>query len=246
MRIVFFGTPDFAVPSLEALLASRHQVVGVVTQPDRPRGRGQHVSGSPVKARAEAAGIPDPATDEMKRPRTARRPQVARPGSRRRRGVRAHPAEALLDLPRLGMINVHASLLPRHRGAAPVQRAILDGDTRTGDDDHAGRRGTRRRADAGDPRDGDRARRDRRGARGTTRDAGRRAARWRSLDALDRGNVVETPQDEAHATYAPRIVKQDGLIEWVARRRHPQPGARRCSRWPARLHVPQRRAPRAA
>lgn len=132
LRIAFAGTPDFSVPPLEALLAAGYDVVGVLTQPDRPKGRGRQIASSPVKAAALAHGIPvaQPLTlkDEAGRAEFAAwRPDVLI--------VVAYglilPREALA-IPGLGCLNIHASLLPRWRGAAPIQRAILAGDARTG------------------------------------------------------------------------------------------------------------------
>src|SRR6185295_9564005 len=128
LRVVFFGTPEFAVPTLEALLRSRHAVVGVVTQPDRPRGRGQKTSAAPVKARAVAAGLPVLQPERLKEPAfmDALNALGADLGV-----VAAYGkilSDAVLAIPRLGMINVHASLLPRYRGAAPVHRAIIAGE----------------------------------------------------------------------------------------------------------------------
>ena len=132
MRIVFAGTPEFALPALRALVASAHKIVGVLTQPDRPAGRGQRLTFGPVKAFALRSGLP-----------------VAQPPSLRTADGRASllqwspdvlvvvayglilPAEALAA-PRLGCLNIHASLLPRWRGAAPIQRALLTGDAHTG------------------------------------------------------------------------------------------------------------------
>lgn len=132
MRIAFMGTPHFAVPTLDRLVADGHQVVAVYTQPPRPAGRGKAPAPSPVQRRAEALGIP-----------------VRCPASLRDAGEQARFAElgldaavvaayglilpqAILDAPRLGCLNVHASILPRWRGAAPIQRAILAGDAETG------------------------------------------------------------------------------------------------------------------
>src|SRR5207245_6309835 len=132
LRLVFFGTPAFAVPTLEALLASRHPVVGVVTQPDRPRGRGQHVSDAPVKARAAAAHVPILQPERVKdaafvKALTALHADL---------GVVAAYGKILSDevlaTPPGGVINVHASLLPKYRGAAPVHRAIMAGERETG------------------------------------------------------------------------------------------------------------------
>ena len=130
--MLFFGTPAFAVPSLEALLTHGHDVVGVVTQPDRPRGRGHHVVASPVKALAESRGLVVLQPGRLSEAGVVEMMAALRPDI----GVVAAYGkllpQRLLDLPPLGMINVHASLLPRWRGAAPVHRAIMAGDLVTG------------------------------------------------------------------------------------------------------------------
>ncbi len=132
LRVAFAGTPAFAVPTLRALAASPHALVGVLTQPDRPAGRGRKLKGSPVKRLAQELNLP------LSQPVTLQTPEA-------RAALASWAADALvvvayglilppavLVLPRLGCINVHASLLPRWRGAAPIQRAILAGDTETG------------------------------------------------------------------------------------------------------------------
>jgi len=125
LRVVFFGTPLFAVPTLEHLVRSPHQVAGVITQPDRPRGRGQQVTEAPVKALAVASRLPilQPerlARDVFEAAFTALSADI---------GVVAAYGKILPDwllaTPRLGLINVHASLLPRYRGASPVHRAVI-------------------------------------------------------------------------------------------------------------------------
>lgn len=131
MKLIFAGTPAFAVPALEALHAAGHQIVAVLTQPDRPAGRGQKLTASPVAARAEALGIPvhkflklDP---EARAVLAALEPEIM--------VVVAYGLilpQAALDIPRHGCLNIHASLLPRWRGAAPIQRAILAGDAESG------------------------------------------------------------------------------------------------------------------
>jgi methionyl-tRNA formyltransferase len=132
MRLVFAGTPETAVPSLEALLASRHEVVAVLTRPDAPAGRGRHVEPSPVALRAAQAGI------EVLRPQKARDPEFLdrlRALSPDCCPVTAYGAllpQPALDIPPRGWVNLHFSLLPAWRGAAPVQRAILHGDDVTG------------------------------------------------------------------------------------------------------------------
>jgi methionyl-tRNA formyltransferase len=132
MVVVFFGTPAFAVPTLEAILASTHTVAAVVTQPDRPRGRGQKTTASPVKEAAVAAGIP------VLQPESVKTPELAAELSAVHADIAVVAAygqiltQQILDTPPLGMINVHASVLPRCRGAAPVHRAIISGDRETG------------------------------------------------------------------------------------------------------------------
>ena len=213
LRIVFFGTPAFAVPTLDALLASRHTVVGVVTQPDRPRGRGHHVSDAPVKARALGARIRVLQPDRLKDPRfmaelTALRADL---------GVVAAYGKILTDAvlaqPRLGLINVHASLLPRYRGAAPVHRAVIAGERETGVTimrvvkalDAGPMLASARRA-IGPEETSEEVERDlaRQGA----------ALLVSTTDALAQGIANETPQDESQATYAPRLTKDEGVLDW--------------------------------
>lgn len=132
MRIAFMGTPDFAVPTLDALIAAGHDVAAVYAQPPRPAGRGKALRPSPVQARAEAAGI------EVRTPASLRSEEERAAFRALNLDVAVVAAyglilpQPILDAPRLGCLNVHASLLPRWRGAAPIQRAILAGDTRTG------------------------------------------------------------------------------------------------------------------
>ena len=132
MRLIFLGTPGFAVPTLEAIARAGHEVVLVITQPDRPRGRGQTAAAPPVKEAALRLGL------EVYQPERVRRPEAVD-------RLRAIGAEAMvvvgygqmipqnvIDLAPRGVINVHASLLPKYRGAGPIQWAILNGETRTG------------------------------------------------------------------------------------------------------------------
>ena len=214
LRIVFFGTPGFAVPTLRSLLASRHPVVGVVTQPDRPRGRGQKVSDSPIKELALEHGLP------VFQPERLRPPEVLETirGWQPDLGVVAAYGkiipEALLELPRLGMINVHASLLPKYRGAAPVHRAIIDGEAETG----VTIMRLVRELDAGDmiakvkrpigPDDTSDA---------VERDLAELGATLlvEVVDRMAEGPVAEERQDFMMATYAPRLTKEEGLVDWT-------------------------------
>jgi methionyl-tRNA formyltransferase len=214
LRIVFFGTPEFASPTLRALLDSRHTVVGVVTQPDRARGRGQKVAFSPVKTLALEHGLP------LLQPEKLRDPAVAETLRRWDPDLGVVAAygklipEDLLTLPRLGMINVHGSLLPRLRGAAPVHRAIIDGDAETGITIMR----VVKNLDAGDMF----AKVKRPIGPGETADVVERdlAALGapllvRVVDQLAAGTAVEEPQDYMFATYAPKITREDGLIDWT-------------------------------
>jgi methionyl-tRNA formyltransferase len=213
LRVVFLGTPAFAVPTLERLLGSSHAVVGVVTQPDRPRGRGQKTIDSPVKAAARAAGLPVLQPDKLRDP--AFMNELANLAADI--GVVAAYGkilpEAVLAEPRLGMVNVHASLLPRHRGAAPVHRAIMAGDPETGITImrvvkalDAGPMLARAARPIGSDETSDELERDlaKLGA----------GLLVETLDSLASGPVAETPQDETLATYAPRLTREDGLIDW--------------------------------
>jgi methionyl-tRNA formyltransferase len=214
LRVVFFGTPEFAVPTLDGLLTSRHGVVGVVSQPDRPRGRGQKTSDAPVKTRALDAGLP------LLQPASLKDPQVLAElaGLHADIGVVAAYGKILTDAvlatPRLGMINVHASLLPRHRGAAPVHRAIIAGDHETGVTimrivkalDAGPMLATARRSIDRDET-----------SASVERDLAHLGARLLvdTLDRLAAAPVDEVPQDESRATYAPRLTKEDGLVDWT-------------------------------
>ena len=132
MKIVFAGTPEFSLPALQALLDSAHPVVAVYTQPDRPAGRGRRISASPVKELAVSAGLPVMQPHSLSDALEQRRLAEWQADLMVVVAYGLILPQAVLDLPRLGCVNVHASLLPRWRGAAPIQRAILAGDTETG------------------------------------------------------------------------------------------------------------------
>ena len=214
LRLVFFGTPEFAVPTLAALRHSRHAVVGVVTRPDRARGRGQRISETPVKERAVAAGIPVLQPERLNAPEflAALKDLAADLGVVAAYGKLL--SETILALPRLGLINVHASLLPRYRGAAPVHRAIIEGDPETGVTimrmvkalDAGPMLATARRVI--DPNE-------------TSEDLERALSTLgapllaETVDALSAGPVPEVPQDDSAATYAHRITREDGITDWT-------------------------------
>lgn len=132
LRILFAGTPQFAVPTLDALANSGHPLVGVYTQPDRPAGRGRQLQASPVKRRAQALGLPVFQPERLKDADAQAQLAQLAPDLMVVIAYGLLLPQSVLDLPRLGCVNLHASLLPRWRGAAPIQRAILAGDSETG------------------------------------------------------------------------------------------------------------------
>jgi methionyl-tRNA formyltransferase len=198
---------------LRHLLASRHRVVGVVTQPDRPRGRGQKVVDAPVKANAVQHGLPVFQPDRLRDPIVAETLTAWQPDL----GVVAAYGkllpDTLLHLPPLGMINVHASLLPKYRGAAPVHRAVIDGQPETGVTimrmvaalDAGGMFEKVRRPIAPDET-----------SDVVERDLAELGAALlvTVVDRLSAGTAREEPQDDMLSTYAPRLAKAEGLIDW--------------------------------
>ncbi len=213
MVVVFFGTPRFAVPTLQLLFDSPHTVAGVVTQPDRPRGRGQKVTYAPVKELALERSVPVFQPDRLKPP------DVAETLSAWRADVAVVAAygriipEHLLTIPRLGTINVHASLLPKYRGAAPVHRAVMNGDRETG----VTIMRVVKELDAGPML----AKVTRPIALDETSDVVEDALAARGaelllavLEQMATGTAREEPQDDTQATYAHRLTKEEGLIDW--------------------------------
>ena len=132
MRIVFMGTPDFSVPALKALVEAGHEVAAVVTQPDRPRGRGKELQMTPVKVQALAYGIPVYQPEKVKDPAFVEILRNLQPEVIVVIAFGQILSRDILDLPPYGCINIHASLLPKYRGAAPIQWAVIDGEKETG------------------------------------------------------------------------------------------------------------------
>jgi methionyl-tRNA formyltransferase len=211
MRVLFYGTPAFALPTLRALL-SRHRVVAVVTQPDRPAGRGQRSQASPVKTVATEHGAPVLQPTRLRDPGWAQR--LAEHGA----DVAVVVAfgqllpRAVLDVPARGSINVHASLLPRYRGAAPIAWAIIRGERETGV--------TTFQMDAG--MDTGPLLLQRATVIGAEETAGEVAERLAVLGAdllletLDRlDTLAPRAQDSPAATFAPRLRKDDGVLDWT-------------------------------
>jgi len=231
MRIVFMGTPGFAVPVLERLLGARYEVVGVYTQPDKPAGRGKKTQPPPVKAFAEAQGL-----------------SVLQPGSLKGAVAQAEFAglkpdaaivaaygkilpQAVLDAPRLGCLNIHPSLLPKQRGASPVAAAILSGEETTGvtvmlldegldTGPLLAQRQTPIESDEGTP--------------ALTRRLFDMGADLliEALTDLDAGRLEPHPQDESAATLSKRLSRQDGRVDWDASADHIARMVRAYHPWP--------------
>jgi methionyl-tRNA formyltransferase len=211
MKLVFLGTPAFAVPTLEAIVRAGHEMAAVLTQPDRPRGRGQHPAATPVKQAALALGLPVYQPERVRRPEAVEYLRGIGPEAMVVVGYGQIIPQSVIDLAPRGIINVHASLLPKYRGAAPIQWAIVNGETVTGV--------TTMRIDAGldtgdmllkaetpiDPEE-------------NAIDLGQRLAVMgadllvATLASLD--SIVPEKQDAAQATLAPLLKKEDGRIDW--------------------------------
>jgi methionyl-tRNA formyltransferase len=214
LRIAFAGTPHFALPALRALLSSAHRVVGVLTQPDRPAGRGRELRASPVKLLASTQrGLPISQPPTLKSPESRIELAEWKPDLLVVVAYGLILPPTVLALPRLGCVNIHGSLLPRWRGAAPIQRAILAGDAETGV--------TIMQLDAGlDTGPMLLERRHPIGSHDTAGDlhdvlaelgAG---ALTEAIDGLAAGTLVSTPQPAAGATYAPKLDKAEAIIDW--------------------------------
>jgi methionyl-tRNA formyltransferase len=212
MRAVFLGTPEFAVPSLEAL-ASEHQVIAVLTQPDRPKGRGSQLAASPVKTAAVNLSIPVYQPERVRRPESVELLKSFQAELMVVVGYGQIIPQSIIDLPREGILNVHASLLPKYRGAAPIQWAIANGETETGV--------TIMQIDAGLDT-GDMLLKSS-VAIGPQETAPELSARLAPLGAqlllqtirqIANGTVKREKQNDAEATLAPILKKEDGLIDW--------------------------------
>jgi methionyl-tRNA formyltransferase len=211
VKLVFMGTPAFAVPSLERAVAAGHNVVAVFTQPDRPKGRGHKDAMPPVKEAALRLGLPVHQPERVRRPEVIEQLRALAPEAMVVVGYGQIVPKTILDIPPQGIINVHASLVPKYRGAAPIQWALARGETRTGV--------TTMRINEG-------------------LDTGDMLLKWETAIGSDE-NAVELsqrlavagaellvrtlaelatirpePQDDSQATYAPILKKEDGKIDW--------------------------------
>jgi methionyl-tRNA formyltransferase len=213
MRLVFAGTPETAVPALDALLASRHEVAAVVTRPDAPAGRGRKVEASPVAQRAAAAGLEVLTPDRPRDPEFLARLREIGPDCCPVAAYGALLPQAALDIPPHGWVNLHFSILPAWRGAAPVQHAILHGDDVTGASTFL----IVKELDAGpvygvltEPvRPGD--------TTGTLLDRLSRSGAGllvATLDGIEDGTVKAVPQPAEGVSFAPKITPADARVDW--------------------------------
>lgn len=231
MRILFMGTPDFAVPSLEALVAAGHEVVGVFSQPDKPKNRGMKLQPTPVKCCAQAHGL------------AVFQPTKLRDGTALETIVQLAPdlivvaaygrilPQEILSYPRLGCINVHSSLLPKYRGAAPINWAILNGEETTG----VSIMYMAKELDAGDiilqketPIGPDE---DAQALTARLADLGAEALS-EAVAAIGNGTAARTPQDESRQTYASMLTKEMSPIDWTRSAREIDCQVRGLIPWP--------------
>lgn len=213
VRVVFMGTPDFAVPSLKSLVRDGHRVVGVVTQPDRPRGRKRELTPPPVKEAAVELGLPVFQPEKLRNRENVRKLLEWEPDLIVTAAYGQILPKAVLEAPRYGCINVHASLLPKYRGGAPIHHALIHGEKETGvtimymvealdAGDMLGRRSIPIQ-EADDV--------------GTLHDKLARVGAGllsETVPDLLQGKVKPVPQDESQVTYAPNIRREDERIDW--------------------------------
>ena len=213
MRIVFMGTPDFSVPALKALVEAGHEVAAVVTQPDRPRGRGKELQMTPVKVQALAYGIPVYQPEKVKDPAFVEILRNLQPEVIVVIAFGQILSRDILDLPPYGCINIHASLLPKYRGAAPIQWAVIDGEKETGVTTMMMDVGL----DTGDMLEKTVIPLDPKETGGSLFDKLSQAGGpliLSTLEKLKAGTAVRTPQTDEDSTYAKMLTKSLGQIDW--------------------------------
>jgi methionyl-tRNA formyltransferase len=209
MVLIFLGTPTFAVPTLERIVEAGHRVIAVYTQPDRPKGRGGRLSASPVKEAAVRLGLPVYQPARIRRPEVIEELKQMTPDAMVVVGYGQIIPQSIIDIPPRGIINVHASLLPKYRGAAPIQWAIANGETHTGV--------TTMRIDAGlDTGDMLLKFETEIAPQEDALELGARLAEAGARLLVDtlRENPAAVPQNVEEATYAPILKKEDGEIDW--------------------------------
>lgn len=213
MRVIFLGTPEFAVPSLEALIESGRDVIAVFTQPDRPKGRGNQLAESPVKRAAARLGVTVHQPERLRRSAAFDLLKELSPDLMVVVGYGQILPQQIIDLPKYGILNVHASLLPKYRGAAPIQWAIANGESETGV--------TIMQIDAGlDTGDMLLKAKTHIPADETAPELSARLAPMgaklliEAMDAIENGMLLPEKQNDAEATYAPILHKEDGRVDW--------------------------------
>ncbi|WP_379153208.1 methionyl-tRNA formyltransferase [Paenibacillus sp. sgz5001063] len=215
MKIVFMGTPAFAVPSLQMLLKQGYEVVAVVTQPDRPQGRKKTLTPSPVKEAALALGLPVLQPERMRRPEAVAELAAYKPDLIVTAAYGQILPKSVLDLPQFGCVNVHGSLLPKYRGGAPIQRCIINGEKVTGVTLMYMAEGL----DTGDMISRVEVSIEDTDTSGTLFEKLSLAGCELLKDEMPRlvsGRVQATPQDDSEATYAPNLSREDERIDWKA------------------------------
>ena len=213
MTLVFLGTPSFAVPTLERIVQAGHRVLAVFTQPDRPKGRGGELAASPVKQTALNFSLPVYQPERIRRPEPVEQLKQMQPDAMVVVGYGQIIPQSIIDIPLHGIINVHASLLPKYRGAAPIQWAIANGESNTGV--------TTMRIDAGlDTGDVLMKWETSIGPEENSVELSQRMAQSgadlliQTLAGIDTGNIRPEPQDNAQASLAPILKKEDGEVNW--------------------------------
>lgn len=215
MRIIFMGTPDFAVDTLETLIHSRHEVVAVVTQPDKPKGRGKAVQFPPVKQKALEYGIDVLQPVRVKEAEWVERLRSYNPDLIAVAAFGQLLPKRILEIPTFGCINVHASLLPKYRGAAPIQWAVINGEKESGVTTMKMSRGLDKgdmllkSVTALDPKETGDSLHDKLRVLGGP-------LLLQTIDGLENGTLTATPQDDSESCYAPMLTKQMGRIDWTS------------------------------
>jgi methionyl-tRNA formyltransferase len=213
MTLVFLGTPSFAVPTLVRVIEAGHRVLAVFTQPDRPKGRGGQLSTSPVKETALKLGLPVHQPERIRRPDPVEQLKQMQPDAMVVVGYGQIIPQSIIDIPRHGILNVHGSLLPKYRGAAPIQWAIANGESTTGV--------TTMRIDAGlDTGDMLLKWETSIGPEESAVELGQRMAQAgadllvQTLAEIEAGTLRAEPQDNGQASLAPILKKEDGEVDW--------------------------------
>ncbi|MFO7766161.1 MAG: methionyl-tRNA formyltransferase [Pelovirga sp.] len=231
IRTVFMGTPEFALPTLQGLLDAGVNLVGVYTQPDRPKGRGKKMAASPVKELALTHQVPVFQPERLRKPEAVEELRQLAPDLIVVVAYGQILPKSVLEIPRFQCINVHASLLPKYRGAAPINKAIVDGETETGVTtmlmdvglDTGAMLVTRRTPIGADETAGEVH--DRLALLG-------REAMEETLRLLCAGQLTPQEQDDAASTYAPMMSREDGLIDWSRNARSIHNQVRGLDPWP--------------